>query len=264
MTENNIMMPGGEPPDRPRDMRPPPDSAPGSPRAEGASELPPIFDTSRLTESHTDPGQAEGPTREAVNRMQPPARGATSGGEAPQFMEELMKLSASPEADIMRKSAMIESFKNLSSADEFLATGKAAGVPPGEIEDLARASGKSEEFIKELAARRNELLPPESELDGPPTEEQERPLTEAEQALGDVKALLARKEAGEDVSKDADILDDKIRGRFGSWLDKNPGKMHRVNKLLVRPGVVTLIVVIISYLALIHAVTKKTTVRGGH
>ncbi|HVF69963.1 MAG TPA: hypothetical protein VNA13_05355, partial [Xanthomonadales bacterium] len=75
------------------------------------------------------------------------------------------------------------------------------------------------------------------------------------------KAIESREVVTEEDVAQLNAIEEKHRGRIKSWFDENPGKIHKVNRLLVRPGIAAILILSLIYLSLLSAVTSGAAKR---
>ncbi len=156
-------------------------------------------------------------------------------------------------------------------------------TPNEYVRQVLKDAGHDEPTIKEAIDRRDEWIAKESDLVDEPEMEQKDKDTlvqakeKANRILGDTKAditeaknieqeIEAKVERGEDATVELGKLraiEEKHRGRIKSWFDENPGKIHRANRLLVRPGIAMMLLVMIMYLSALNVITSGAAKRVG-
>lgn len=142
-------------------------------------------------------------------------------------------------------------------------------IPDEAIEKLLE--GHDQAKIDEIKGRKDEWTVSEEYLaEEPELPDEERAdlpdaLAEGEGIIGDAQSGIPIANGAttpEEVAR-AEKIEEGVRGRIGSWLDRNPGKMQKANRLLVRPGIALLLITAVIYLSLLNIATKGATQRVG-
>jgi hypothetical protein len=140
-------------------------------------------------------------------------------------------------------------------------------IPDEFIEGLLTDGGHSQTKIDEVKARKGEwtVSTDEPELDEQEEAEKRARDAEAQEALSDLKGAtsLANSATSHEQVATAKQVESKMRSKLNSWLDRNPGKMQKANRLLVRPGVAIALFTIVIYMSLLNIATKSATQRIG-
>lgn len=143
------------------------------------------------------------------------------------------------------------------------------------IREMLGVTGRSEADIDEIMRQKDkwavseEMLRQEGEEPLDTQAELEKVINEeeAKDMIGEIKDMQAKIDRGEisgpEAEQEVEAFKEEMRGRLGRWLDKNPGKLHKVNRLLVRPGVAALLMLAIIYLSLLSVATKSATAKVG-
>lgn len=180
----------------------------------------------------------------------------------PQFIERV------------EKSMNVISVKE-STEDDIVGSLKKLPLPPGEASDelvqqMLKDSGHSEK-IENVMNRKGEWETTEEELADEPelTEEEKMKLPEAKSeveeiinGMKDATTAVNNATTPEEVEQ-AKAFEEDIRGRLGSWSDRNAGLWQKSNRLLVRPGVAILIAVAVIYLMCLNVATRSASARVG-
>lgn len=161
--------------------------------------------------------------------------------------------------------------KNNSNVDGIIEGANAVGIPLGEIINQLRKVGR-EDLIPEIINRKGELAEDFQQA----SEEDKDLYNLSKDILGKVKdasdpANNMTDEQREEVFKEAEGFVQNIAtpktGLNKRLFDEETGlfrKERRVKRLVIKPGVTILIALIITYMALLHAVTKSASTRVGH
>lgn len=163
-----------------------------------------------------------------------------------------------------------------SSTDDVIKAGEVVGIPKGEMGDFLRRRGHDEAKIQEILAK----LPEDVQE---PEDEDNNPLPEEESKDGQdlLKKMKNAADKGEIDQNEFDNLKDEVhehmdkvkktkeKGKLGKiFFDEETGHLRKGNKLKAsfRFAVYTTGIMLLMYLTLLAAVTKKTAVRvgGGH
>lgn len=262
---------------------------------EASKNLPPTYTTGPGEEGGVRPGETLSPEKDdtgleattaAVQSEAPPdagppvteAEAADPKVEAVKLMDEF--INTLPEnvksqyVENIQKSA--EVIMNQGSSPEALiqALKKSPfppGTPPEAIQQMLIDSGHPEDKVNVVMARKTEWETTEEDIAGEPelTEEEQAALPqtkeEGEQMVNAMKEAIAKANAATTPEEVEEVknFQEGVRSRLGRWLDKNPGKLHKVNRLLVRPGVAALLMLAIIYLSLLSVATKSATAKVG-
>lgn len=161
-----------------------------------------------------------------------------------------------------------------SSEDALVGALKKAPIPPGPegdivIQQMLEEGGHADK-IDAILARRAEWEKSEQELMEDPEIEKEEDkqtlpkakedakeiLDETKSDMAIAKAINAKDIISPDEMKTLKGIEEKHRNRIQAWFDENPGKMHRANRLLIRPGIALALLAMIMYLSALNVITS--------
>ncbi|HUQ84691.1 MAG TPA: hypothetical protein VM077_00030 [Candidatus Limnocylindrales bacterium] len=167
-----------------------------------------------------------------------------------------------------------------SNEDDLVRALKKAPIPPGTegegfIRQMLEEKGHADK-IDAVLARRTEwekdpdVPEPEPEMEQKDKETLEKAKEDSREIMDEMKTDIARAREIENIPDEQltqghvdelKEIEEKQRGKIASWFDENPGKLHRANRLLVRPGIAAALLLMIMYMSALNVITSGAAKR---